>query len=85
MSYEYRTKPPPKDGSLAFSFPCMDAELSAETIKSAKIGPALRRIGKQLVKQYSNGYKTRHGSEVVGVEFHRIGFTFILDTKKKTP
>ena len=82
MSYQYRIKAPPKDGSFAFSFPCMDAELSGNVVKSSKIGPALNRIAKQLMKQYSKHDRRGDVKDIVGIEFHTIGFTFILDDTK---
>lgn len=52
----------------------VEAELDEATIKRFKLGPALKRLGRALAEQQKGKRPAK------GVEFHRIAFTYILDT-----
>jgi len=67
-----------KDEHTAFTIGTMDAQLNEDVIKEYKLGPALRRIGIALAKQYARR-KTRDGKdEVVGVNVTSLGFNLLL-------
>lgn len=80
---------PQQKGQTAesFTFPAKTAELTDDIVKHSKIGPALRRIADQLVKQYKVYQDRGHGPErkVVGVEFTGLDFIFMLEPEEKKP
>lgn len=77
------------------TFPGVDAELSAQTIKDLNLGPALGRLGNALIRQTKdsnyydgkarNATDTGYGREVptqcVGVKITKITIQFIFQEK----
>ena len=59
---------------FAFSFPALDAQLTADVVKDLRMGQALRRFGLNLGKQMKKARK-----QVVGVELHSISFTLLYE------
>lgn len=70
-----------KGNKFGFTFPACDAKLDKSVVKMSKISPALRRIAKQLHKQFKAEYADK---PIVGVEFHAVTFTFLLGEAKDT-
>lgn len=69
---------PRKNEHVAFSFGAMQAELSGEIIKQYRLGPALKRFGLALAKQYAH-LRTRDGNDpVIGVDLLRVEFSFLF-------
>ena len=66
-----------KGSKFGFTFPACDAKLDESVVKTSKVAPALRRIAKQLYKQFNAEYG---GKPIVGVEFHAVTFSFLLDS-----
>lgn len=58
------------------TFP-LTADLDEDLVKSSKIGASLKRIARQLCKQF----KKKDG-KIIGVNFHALEFSFILEPKK---
>lgn len=71
-----------KGSGIAFTFP-LDMTLNPEVAKMLKLEPALRRIAKGLLKQHRfAGSRDHDPKKIIGVEFHEIGFSYILEPAK---
>ena len=70
--------------NCAFTFPALSVELTEDVIKRSKIAPALRRIGTQLLKQYTKAGPRNEKKDTVGIVFTTIEFNFLLKPSEKT-
>ncbi len=77
MSYIYSKHVDAKHGR-SFTFPQMEAELSTEVVEKAKIQKSLNALARELLSRYK---RTTTQKKIIGVEFHAITFTFVLDPR----
>jgi len=81
----YVVQPIPQDPKAPFSgtFP-LTADLEPDVVKELELAPALERFAKELMKQYTKAGPHPSGAKpIIGVRFHALEFSFILDASQK--
>lgn len=68
---------PRESSGDAFTFPATDLHLTPEVIEQYKLAPALKRIGLALTHEMRK--RRSDGHRVIGVKFHDLAFTMVLD------
>lgn len=71
-----------KGSGEAFTFP-LELDLEPKMAKELQLEPALKRIAETLLKQHSfAGGGGRDPKKIIGVEFHEIRFSYLLEPAK---
>ena len=63
-----------------FTFPGLSMKLTDSLVKELKLGPALKRLARRLLKENPT---INDGTEVIGVDFHSVDFNFALGRDQK--
>lgn len=71
-----------KGSGIAFTFP-LELNLEPKMAKELQLEPALKRLAEGLLKQHRfAGGRDSDPKKIIGVEFHEVSFSYILEPQK---